>query len=1601
MFRHKLQKAVARSLIAFLCMQSIVPVTVHASAVVKEQSDIIIQENETVSVAVEENERKAYLFTPDSNDRYLFYFQDNTDEIMRVKVTDGNGLKLEDDFYYSEENNGLSYAAYDLSAGEPYRIEIYGVEEYGFDTTLTIEKSKVDSLELLALPDNRIYRKGNFTSISYYGLQVQVNYKDGREPELMELEYDTNGVNIGIDEKASEEPWYEVAGEHPVSVRYQGAKAVFTIEVVTGNDIHQEISLGERVSYKVNNRNHAYFSFTSEEAGVYLLSQPTQGQAEVRIQKQENGYFEEIYNTNYPNSMYYESGRSVQIFNLEENSRYTIEVSGYSSEEIEDTLVIGKTNVKKIEVESLPDKVEYYKWSSPEIELSGLKLQVEYTDGDSEIISYEYGQGFGYKDICESNLDEEHEWYFTDYEGEHLIGVQYRGITTQFSVTVVEDPVSKVSIRTNPDKTVYYKDYDRAIELDGLELNISMKDGSTQVVTADNDKLQFIGVYLSEEDIQNGDETSDWFDYEGEYLVAVRYQERQVTYTITVENPNITDIKMTSLPHKMNYTQFVDDNLDFTGIEFEFYQDENVFAVVTEDAIQGYSISPSDWYEKEGSYSVNLTVGNQDFILDGITVDSIESEFQNVTDTLQVNDEIEVALEEINGFKIYQLTPSETADYMLRIHFESEFNPYPAPYLLDQKSNKLGETIGNDRDELCYARLEKGQTYYYVVRAPKTDETEWETVYISFVEGKIESLEYVNESSIDQMIQSPYRELSLYNKRFLITNTDGSSLEFEYQYANKIDWEFTTNVKAGWSNIPGRYRVKVTFMNQTAFYAFEVISLQSCAEAMDTLVTGEPYNSEYEENASESYIKFVPDTTGIYEIRTNGLSGNLGDVIDSSGKDVIQMSAWTEFGDTSIILELEQGNQYYIRKTNEDYSIRIDRFDTSTVQSIESMDGSVTHDYLQYRDTKLSNFAFYFNVAIEGEENREYRLSQTFEGTMSTDNWYNVPGTHTVSWNLLGQQAEREIHVIEARSRFDSAIEIKEGVPAESVMQEYKWEGYFYQFTPETTGYYKSEVDNGKSFVQGWFFDEDGQLLAMNDVYAVAKLEKGKNYYINIQRIENDNDYTLTLTKLEDSELEDAGYCFDESENYKVTAVAEQSYTGTEVKPELELTKNGICLVENEDYLVRYYDNVAVGKARAIIQIYSVHQYTTTIVKTFDITETVKELGEALLEQIDYVYTGSAIAPKPIVKDSSDAVLTENEDYTLVYSTDLINIGQKTVTVTGKGSYTGSMKLSYTIKQAQLTDTAISNIAAQVYTGKAIKPAVTIKNGKTVLKAGTDYVTAYTGNVSKGTATVTITGKGNYTGTAKKMFAIHAKPMSQLTISNIAAQTYTGKAIKPAIFVKNGTIVLKAGTDYVAVYTGNVAKGKAAITITGKGNYTGTVKKTFVINGKSVSRLTVNKISNAVYTGREIKPGVTVKNGSVTLRSSKDYKVSYKNNKNIGDATIIITGTGNYTGTKTIRFTITPKKLASVKATSKKTKKIDVSWSKDTKVSGYEIIYATDSKQTKNRKVVDVKKNSTASYSLEKLTKNKKYYVSVRSYKMVNGKKVYGASSKIITVKCK
>ena len=378
--------------------------------------------------------------------------------------------------------------------------------------------------------------------------------------------------------------------------------------------------------------------------------------------------------------------------------------------------------------------------------------------------------------------------------------------------------------------------------------------------------------------------------------------------------------------------------------------------------------------------------------------------------------------------------------------------------------------------------------------------------------------------------------------------------------------------------------------------------------------------------------------------------------------------------------------------------------------------------------------------------------------------------------------------------------------------------------------------------------------------------------------------------------------------NATIDTFPTQVYTGESLTPELTLFDNGRTLVKDTDYEVTYENNTNVTAAGqfASITITGKGNYTGTKPSGFSIAP--RSIARAIVTAEAQDFTGEPLTPGVTVK-LGDKTLGAS-DYDVAYS-DNVNAGTATVTVTGKGNYADAAKGTFQIRPASIADAVIASIDNQSFTGKAIKPEVSVTLGGSVLDPA-NYTVSYANNVNAGTATVTVTGTGNYTDSVSSTFRIDQVPIdsNDVIVSGIVDKTADGsEQTQDALTLKLGDYTLTSD-DYTVEYANNVAAGEATITIkaTQGGSFTGTRTEHF-----RITQLTIGEVAAATYTGEAITPKPSVKNGDTELVEGTDFEYEYANNTDAGVATVTVTGKGTYAGvTMSAQFTISPAAITEV-----------------------------------------------------------------------------------------
>ena len=640
------------------------------------------------------------------------------------------------------------------------------------------------------------------------------------------------------------------------------------------------------------------------------------------------------------------------------------------------------------------------------------------------------------------------------------------------------------------------------------------------------------------------------------------------------------------------------------------------------------------------------------------------------------------------------------------------------------------------------------------------------------------------------------------------------------------------------------------------------------------------------------------------------------------------------------------------------------------------------------RDTKVSCVKLNADGTVNGS-------IHTFEGSLSDCQpvikngravWY-VYDKNNVTFNSLNLSNLDDIKTVDVKTGHDYETKYASKTDG-TVTQTCKSCGYVNKFTvpTSTTVYWRTDISNtsfssvlsktqfsvGDS-IDFWLYDDTDYTVEFSD-RSMVSVNKLENYANDIRRITFKNGGSLTV-KIYPT------YNPSVAKTYKLTCGCTSHTYGSAV-----ITKQPTCTSEGTKTKTCTQCGATVTETIAKLS----HSYTTTVVAPTCTTNgyTLHKCSvcgtsykDSTTKATGHSYGNSVVTKQPTCTSEGTAIKTCTKCNATV--TEKLPAKGHTA-VTDKG-------YPATCTTAGKTD------------GSHCSVCNTVIKVQTVINA--------TGHKSSGwivdkTASIGVKGSKHKECTVcKKVLETAEIPaLSRISISkasvtlSTSTYAYDGKAKKPGVTVKLNGKTLKNGTDYTVSYSNNTKVGTAKVTITGKGNYTGSVSKTYSIKN-NFKKATISGISNKSYTGKNITQSITVKYNGKTLKNGTDYTVSYSSNKNIGTATVKVTGKGSYAGTITKTFKINPAKQEIQKLTAK-SKAFFVYWAQKGSATGYEIQYATNSKFTSAKKVTITNKK-TDKTTISKLSGKKKYYVRVRSYTTVKGTKYYGAwsASKSVTTK--
>nr|MCR4961574.1 chitobiase/beta-hexosaminidase C-terminal domain-containing protein [Lachnospiraceae bacterium] len=470
--------------------------------------------------------------------------------------------------------------------------------------------------------------------------------------------------------------------------------------------------------------------------------------------------------------------------------------------------------------------------------------------------------------------------------------------------------------------------------------------------------------------------------------------------------------------------------------------------------------------------------------------------------------------------------------------------------------------------------------------------------------------------------------------------------------------------------------------------------------------------------------------------------------------------------------------------------------------------------------------------------------------------------------------------------------------------------------------------------------DEDFTIVTQGDVVSAGK------YDIAIVGI---GEYTgAKTTKIT---VDQATLKLSDLEFGSEGAVATYSKSGA--KPEFTITFGENELREKTDYTVTYKNNSKVANASdkkaPTITIKGIGNFKGSFTANYDVIP--RSITGAFLSFEKKFYSGiegDYVTKVTVIDDEGNKLGSKDYDVDYFITGAIFPGNYVTAVIWGKGNYTDRVEASYQILPTyDITETDVTLDAEYTFSKNGVTPKPVIKRDSVTLTEGEDYTLSYKNNKKLGVATVTITGKGQFAGSERtEYFSIVKKDISDfsLTAPDVIFANKTGKyKSAPVIKDENGN-KLKNGTDYEniryfyaedTILPNKILRNKdeevqatdipgagtiIRIEVSGKGNYEGTLTTvsteietpyTYRIALKSLSKAKVT-IPSQIYTGNAVTPGkdqIVVKVGKETLLP-EDYEITdYANNYKNGTAKVMISGKGNYTGTKTATFKIVKKSM--------------------------------------------------------------------------------------------
>ncbi len=521
-----------------------------------------------------------FSFTPAKSGNYVFYSVGDRTKAAFVVNEFGEYIAIHE---LSDQDPNFRLSCY-LVAGDKYTFisESVGSSSQNGSYSVFLEKTAGFEIEVTKLPNKTEFIL-DADELDLDGLEMTVYYIDGTSAVWAFSDFDNldfNGYEIEITSKDE----YEL-GTFTIMIEYMGAQTVFDIELVESPVESIEVNkLPDKMSYIENTDGYwstrwdnalqeevPYFHYNYGMSGLELTIDYADGTSEVWKYNEDGASFNG-YNITFENNQY---SSPWQLGSNTVTAKYMGAQTTFDVEVVE-------TPVESIVVTQLPDKTEYIVDADHYIELDGMEITVNYTDGTSDVWDYSdissIFNGY-YFDFC----------YDSFIIGSNTVTVKYMGAQTTFNVEVVENPIESIEVTKLPDKITYIENvdviplfvWDSALpglvpfnsyymSMVGMELTVHYTDGSSAGWSYNEDGDTLNGYYIS---LVGNRYSTPWSI--GINTATVSYMGAQTTFDVEVVETPVESIEITKLPDKTTYIEHEDGF--WTTVWVEALQEEVTF----------------------------------------------------------------------------------------------------------------------------------------------------------------------------------------------------------------------------------------------------------------------------------------------------------------------------------------------------------------------------------------------------------------------------------------------------------------------------------------------------------------------------------------------------------------------------------------------------------------------------------------------------------------------------------------------------------------------------------------------------------------------------------------------------------------------------------------------------------------------------------------------------------------------------------------------------------------------------------------------------------------------------------------------------------------